>query len=95
MSEDLENNFFAGIAYHHFNRNAKRSFYSNGVNQMTPRWVYSAKAKMFAMDNNYITILADYTRQGPYSEIIAGAMISYQLDDVENPRDYLHGGGFM
>ncbi len=95
MGQDQENNFFAGIAYHHFNRNAKKSFYLNGVNQMTPKWVYSAGAKMAATDNSYITVHADYTKQGPYTEIIAGAIITYRLDDVENPRYYIHGGGFM
>ena len=95
MGADPENNFFAGLAYHHFNKNARKSFYSNTINETTPKWVCSAGAKMAATDNSYITIHADYTKQGPYTEIIAGAMITYRLDDIENPKYYIHAGAFM
>lgn len=95
MGQDPENNFFAGIAYHHFNKNAKHSFYSNAPGEMTPKWVYSAGAKMAATDNAYVTVHADYTKQGVYTELIAGAMVTYRLDEAENPRYFIHGGAFM
>ncbi len=95
MGEDQENNLFAGIAYHHFNRNAKNSFYDNGGINLTPKWVYSAGAKMAATDNSYVTIHADYSKQGSYTELIAGALVTYRLDDTENPKYFIHGGAFM
>ncbi len=95
MGQGTENNLFAGIAYHHFNKNAKNSFYTNNNSLTTPKWVYSAGAKMATTDNSYITIHADYTRQGAYTELIAGAMLTYRLDDAETPRYYIHGGAFM
>ncbi|MEJ7587888.1 MAG: PorP/SprF family type IX secretion system membrane protein [Ferruginibacter sp.] len=95
MGADPENNLFAGIAYHHFNKNAKNSFYTNANIEMAPKWVYSAGAKMATTDNSYLTLHADYTRQGGYTELIAGGMITYRLDDVENPRYYIHGGAFL
>ncbi|MBC7936799.1 MAG: PorP/SprF family type IX secretion system membrane protein [Rhizobacter sp.] len=95
MGEDPENNLFVGIAYHHFNKNAKNSFYTNAAVEMNPKFVYSAGAKMAATDNSYVTIHADYTQQGVYTELIAGAMLTYRLDDTENPRYFIHGGAFL
>ena len=95
MGDDQENNLFAGIAYHHFNKARKISFYGNANFEMAPKWVYSAGAKMATTDNTYLTIHADYSTQGPYSELIAGAMLTYRLDDTETPRYFIHGGAFM
>ncbi|MEO6720415.1 MAG: PorP/SprF family type IX secretion system membrane protein [Ferruginibacter sp.] len=95
MGDDQENNLFAGIAYHHFNKAHKISFYGNANLEMAPKWVYSAGAKMATTDNTYLTIHADYSKQGPYSELIAGAMLTYRLDDTETPRYFIHGGAFM
>ena len=95
MGQDPVNNFFAGIAYHHFNKNAKNSFYTNASVEMKPKWVYSAGAKMATTDYSYVTVHADYTQQGVYTELIAGAMLTYQLDDTETPRYFIHGGAFM
>lgn len=95
MGQDAENNFFAGIAYHHFNKNARNSFYTSSTVDTKPKMVYSIGAKMSATDNAYVTVHADYTQQGTYTELIAGAMLTYRLDDVENPRYFIHGGAFM
>ncbi|MEO7767351.1 MAG: PorP/SprF family type IX secretion system membrane protein [Ferruginibacter sp.] len=95
MGQDPENNFFAGIAYHHFNKNAKNSFYTNNNIEPKAKWVYSAGAKMATTDNSYVTLHADFSQQGAYSELIAGGMLTYRLDDVENPRYFIHGGAFI
>jgi type IX secretion system PorP/SprF family membrane protein len=95
IGEDKENNLFAGIAYHHFNKAKNVAFYGNTTFEMIPKWVYSMGAKMATTDNTYLTIHADYSQQGPYSEFIAGAMLTYRLDDAENPRYFIHAGGFM
>lgn len=95
MGQDPENNFFAGVAYHHFNKTSKTSFYGNEGNIVVPKWVLSAGAKMATTDNTYITIHADYSTQGAYTELIGGAMITYRLDETEIPRYFIHGGGFL
>lgn len=95
MGQDPENNLFVGVAYHHFNKSAKKSFYTNAGVEVTPKMVYSAGAKMATTDQSFVTIHADYTKQGAYMELIAGAMVSYQLDDTENPRYFIHGGAFL
>ena len=95
LGQDQENNFFAGIAYHHFNKNAQKSFYNNSNSEVAPKWVYSMGAKMAATDDMYFTFHADYVQQGPYKEIIAGGILTYKLDDTENPRYFIHGGAFI
>lgn len=95
IGQDQENNLFFGVAYHHFNKAPNMSFYGNADYILVPKWVYSAGAKMATTDNSYITIHADYIKQGAYTELIGGAMLSYRLDDTENPRYFLHGGGFL
>jgi type IX secretion system PorP/SprF family membrane protein len=95
MGSDPENNLFIGLAYHHFNKAKNVSFYGNTNFEMIPKWVYSAGAKMAATDNASVTIHADYSKQGSYTELIGGAMVSYQLDDTEEPRYFIHGGAFM
>lgn len=95
IGQDPENNIFAGVAYHHFNKSAKNSFYTNAALATKPKWVYSVGAKMAATDNTYVTVHADYTQQGVYTELIAGAMLTYRLDEAENPRYFIHGGAFM
>ncbi|MEO5890201.1 MAG: PorP/SprF family type IX secretion system membrane protein [Ferruginibacter sp.] len=95
MGDDPENNLFAGIAYHHFNKGAKNSFNKNANIELAPKWVYSAGAKMATTDNSYITIHADFTKQATYTELVAGAMLTYRLDESENPRYYIHGGAFV
>lgn len=95
LGNDPENNIFFGVAYHHFNRTKKTSFYNNGTAEMTPKWVYSAGAKMAATDNTYITVHADFSQQGSYKELVAGALLTYRLDDTENPRYFIHGGAFV
>ncbi len=95
IGENQENNLFAGIAYHHFNKAPKMSFYGNADYILVPKWVYSAGAKMATTDNSYITIQADYSKQGSYTELIGGAMFTYRLEDTENPRYFIHGGGFL
>jgi hypothetical protein len=46
-------------------------------------------------DNSYITFHGDYSKQGPHTEIIGGALYTYKLDDTENPKYLFHAGAFM
>ena len=95
MGQDANNNFFAGIAFHHFNENAKKTFYSNTVAETASKWVYSTGVKIALTENSSMTAHADYSKQGSYTELIAGALLTYQLENNENPKYYLQGGIFM
>jgi len=89
-------NYFIGVAYHHFNR-PKNSFYTNPPIELNPKWVASAGARFTLNETSYFTLQADHSRQGPYSETIGGAMYSYKMggDDYESPLYTLHMGAFL
>jgi len=89
-------NYFVGIAYHHFNR-PKNSFYNNPTVEMKAKIVVSTGVKFTLNETSYFTIQADYSKQGTFSEFIGGALYSYKLDrnDIDNPLYTIHFGGFF
>ena len=95
LGENIDNNMFVGIAYHHFNRSKKVSFYSDYKVELIPKWVASGGVRMSTNDYSYITVEADYTTQGSNREIIGGVMYSQKLDDPDNPKYIIHGGAYM
>ncbi len=90
-----DNNFYLGAAYHHFNHPAKIAFYGNSKIEMIPKWVYSAGLRMSVTDYSYFTLYADHSKQGTSTETIGGAIYSYKLDDVEDPKYVFHAGGIL
>lgn len=88
-------NYFIGIAYHHFNR-PKNSFYVNPPVELNPRLVFSAGVKFGLDEVSYLTIDADASKQGSYSDIVAGATYSYKLGGSPEDPDYtIHFGGYL
>lgn len=95
LGENVDNNMFLGIAYHHFNKSKKVSFYSDYKVELMPKWVASGGFRMSTTDYSYITLEADYTIQGVNKEIIGGVMYSQKLDDPDNPKYIIHGGTYL
>ncbi|MEO6404602.1 MAG: PorP/SprF family type IX secretion system membrane protein [Ferruginibacter sp.] len=95
LGENVDNNLFLGVAYHHFNQAKKISFYSSNEFEMKPKWVGSAGVRMSVTESSFITMQADYSQQGSYTETIAGVLYSWKLDDVENPKYILHAGAYF
>lgn len=90
-----ENNFFLGAAYHHFNR-PKSSFYRNANVELYPKWVFSGGMKFGVSEYAYITVQADHSMQGGFSETVAGGMYGLKLGgDPDEPLYTLHAGGFL
>lgn len=88
-------NYFFGIAYHHFNR-PKNSFYQRPDIELNPKLVASAGVKFTLNETAYFTLQADHNNQGPYSETLAGALYSYKIgEDLEKPDYTLHFGAFL
>jgi len=88
-------NFFIGIAYHHFNR-PLNSFYKNPGIELNPKLVVSGGVRFTASEMSFITVQADYSKQGPYTEAIGGATWSVKLgDDYDNPQYVVHFGGYI
>ena len=95
LNENPDNNFYVGLAYHHFNR-PKNSFYRDPRMEMTPKTDISAGVRFTATDWSYIIVQANQSFQGPYSESIAGMLYGIKLgEDAEKPKYTVHGGAFF
>lgn len=96
MSPDRpQDNYFLGVAFHHFNR-PKNSFYHRPEIELSPKWVYSAGVRFGVSETSYLTIQADHTTQGPSRETIGGAMYSVKIgNDYSNPDYTMHFGGYL
>lgn len=95
LNDNPDNNFFAGIALHHFNKPANVGFYTAGQTTLAPKWVYSGGARLATSEFSYVTLQADYSRQGTYTETIGGAIYTYKLDSEVEPKYLIHGGAFV
>ena len=95
LGDEPENNMYVGVAYHHFNRSKKVSFYTDSRIELTPKWVASAGIRTNTSDYNYVTIEADYSRQGPFKEVIGGLLYSAKLDSPDEPKYIVHGGAYV
>ena len=95
IGDNTDNNIFIGLAYHHFNKARKISFYGNPDIEMIPKWVGSAGVRMNVNEYSFLTLQADYSRQGAFKEFIGGALISWKLDDMEDPKYILHAGAYL
>lgn len=95
LNENPQNNMFLGLAYHHFNR-PKASFYQDGTVELQPKMVGSAGIRFGVTPASYLTIMADYSKQGDYQEAVAGALYGLKVGgELEKPLYTLHGGAFM
>jgi len=96
LAYNPDNNFFIGAAYHHFNRPNQTFFYRNANIELEPKWVFSGGIKLGVADNAYMTILGDHSKQGGFSETVAGMMYGLKLgDDPVNPDYTIHAGAFL
>ena len=95
IGENPDNNIYLGAAYHHFNKATKVSFYGNPNYEMIPKWVGSLGLRMTVNEYSYFTLYGDYSKQGTYTETLGGALYSWRLDDIEDPKYILHGGALL
>lgn len=95
FGRDQWNSLFIGAAYHHLNR-PKNSFYRNPDVELNAKYVFSAGVKFNIDDFSYLTLQADQSVQGSFSETIGGALYSYKLGGMveENPLYTVHAGAF-
>jgi len=93
FGEEQKNSMFVGAAFHHLNR-PKNSFYVDAI-ELDPKYVFSAGVKVNMDDNSYMTLQGDYSTQGGFKETIAGALYSYKLDDIKDPKYTLSVGAFL
>lgn len=96
LNSNPDNNMFVGLAYHHFNH-PKNSFYRDQNIEVEPKWVLSSGFRFSVTPESYVTIQADYTRQGGFNEALAGALYGLKLafDDNDKPLYTIQGGAFL
>jgi type IX secretion system PorP/SprF family membrane protein len=92
LGQNENNNIYAGLAYHHFNKSNRISFYGNIDLEMKPKWVGSLGIRMNVSEESYFTVYGDYSKQENFQETVAGFLYSYRLGDPEDPRYVLHLG---
>lgn len=89
------NSLFIGGAYHHLNR-PKNSFYRNRSIELNAKYVASVGVKWSLDDLSAVTLQADHSVQGNYTETIGGALYSYKLaTDIDNNPTYTLSGGLF
>jgi len=95
LGQKDDNNFYVGLAYHHFNQSRNTSFFQSNSDRVIPKWVASTGI-IFSMTNtSYFTLQADYSKQGSYKEIVGGALYSWKLDQNDYEKYILHAGAYM
>ncbi len=95
LDDNPDNNYYLGVAYHHFNR-PRQSFYRNAAIELNPKWVFSGGLRFGVADNAYVTLLADHSRQGAFAETVAGGMYGLKIGaDPDNPDYIIHAGTFL
>ena len=95
LGENTDNNIYLGLAYHHFNKATKVSFYGNPNYEMIPKWVGSAGLRLNFSDYSYFTLEGNYSKQGPYTETIVGSLFTRRLGEDEDPKYSISGGAFI
>lgn len=95
IGDNTDNNYYVGLAYHHFNKPKNISFYSSVDVEMAPKWVASAGIRMSTNDYSFISFEGDYSTQAATQELIGGALYTVKLDDIENPKYLIHGGAYL
>ncbi|RYZ53576.1 MAG: type IX secretion system membrane protein PorP/SprF [Sphingobacteriales bacterium] len=95
IRDNPDDNLYLGIAYHHFAR-PNQSFYRDPAIELNPKWVFSGGVRFGISEYAYLTMQADHSRQGSFTESVAGAMVGMKLGpDPENPPYVLHAGAYF
>ena len=90
-----DDNYFIGIAYHHFNR-PRNTFYQRPDIELNPKWVFSGGVRFGVSETSYLTLQADHSIQGPSKETIGGAMYTVKIGNDLEKYDYAVSlGGFL
>lgn len=95
IGQNVNNNFYVGFAYHHFNPSAKVSFYNSPDVIIQPKLVFSGGLRMDIDEISFITLVGDLSKQGPHSEYIGGGFYSFRLGDLDYSTNVFSIGALM
>ena len=95
LNANPENNFYLGLAYHHFNK-PKNSFYRDPSMELIPKTDISAGIRFGVTEGSYVTLQGNHSFQGEFMETMVGGMYGMKLGaDLEKPIYTVHGGAFL
>lgn len=95
LSDDPADNYYLGLAYHHFTK-PRNSFFRDPNTTLYPKWVASAGFRFGVTEWSYITLQGDYSLQNKYQEVVTGALYGLKLGpEIDNPDYVIHGGLFL
>lgn len=95
LSQKPDDNFYLGIAYHHFTQ-PQNSFFRDPTIKLNPKWTASAGFRFGVAETAYVSILADHSIQENYQETVVGALYGLKIGpEIENPKYTIHGGFFI
>lgn len=95
LNDNPQDNFYVGLAYHHFTK-PKNTFFRDPNVQLNPKWVASGGLRFGVNEFSYIIFQVDHSVQLKYNETIGGAMYGMKIGpELENPNYVLHGGLFL
>jgi type IX secretion system PorP/SprF family membrane protein len=89
-------NFYVGVAYHHFNRPQQSFYFRNANVELNAKWVISAGMRWSVSEQGFITVMADHSRQGRFEQTVAGALYGLRLGiDPENATHAIQAGALL
>jgi len=95
LSDKPDDNFYLGVAYHHFTH-PQNSFFRDPSVKLNPKWTASAGFRFGVAETAYISILADHSIQDNYQETVVGALYGLKIGpETDNPKYVVHGGFFI
>ncbi len=95
LSKDPEDNFYLGVAYHHFTK-PKNSFFRDPSIKLNPKWTGSVGFRFGVTEYSYVSILRHNSLQDKYWETVVGALYGLKIgEEIDNPKYTIHGGAFI
>lgn len=94
LSSQPDDNFYLGMAYHHFTK-PKNSFFRDPTIQLKPKWVGSAGFRFGVAEYASLTIQADHSIQDKYQETMGGVMYGLKIGAQPDKPDYIINGGLF
>lgn len=95
LSSKQDDNFYFGVAYHHFTK-PKNTFFRDPSVALNPKWTGSAGFRFGVAEYAYVSILADHSIQEKYQETVIGALYGLKIGpQPDDPKYVLHGGLFI
>lgn len=73
LNENPENNYYLGMAYHHFNR-PRNSFFRDPRVELMPKTDLSAGVRFAVTEGSYLTLQANQSFQNRFKETMVGGL---------------------